>query len=70
VAFSSDAETLITVSDGSKGFRAVVWDISRPTGRSTHALERACLAAGRGFTRQEWAIYVPHVEFAPTCEPR
>jgi len=58
-AFTPDGTHVIVVSDTGAGW---VWDID-----PTDWLTRACAAAGRNFTQQEWQQILPDRAYQPTC---
>jgi WD40 repeat protein len=62
-----DGRTL-TASGGEPGSRrAVLWDYSSLNALRDEPAAVACGAAGGGFTADEWAAYIPEVEYRPTC---
>ena len=58
VAFSSDAKHVVTASD--KVVRVLRW-------RTEDLVDEACERLTKNLTPEEWAQYVSHATYAPTC---
>lgn len=68
MAFSQDGRTFFTEgSDTRTGMTVELWDLKDMTDIRDNAVSWACGLAGRGLAREEWARYVPEVEFRSTC---
>ena len=64
VAFAPDGQTLATAnSDGT----AILWDVSIINQLRDHAIERACLIADGGLSRDAWVHYIQGIGYRSTC---
>jgi hypothetical protein len=57
--FAADGKHLV----GNGQFEAVEWDVDPDSWQA-----KACLAAGRNLTRDEWLQYLPDEPYRPTCD--
>ena len=72
--FSPDGRTLVT-SEASTGLAgtdpthatAMLWDLSKLAELRADPSVQACVMAGRGLTEDEWARYLPELEYQGTC---
>ncbi|MFC4069049.1 TIR domain-containing protein [Actinoplanes subglobosus] len=62
-----DGRTL-TADGGESGVRrAALWDYTALTALRDEPAAAACVAAGGGFTADEWDAYIPEMAYQPTC---
>jgi DNA-binding SARP family transcriptional activator/WD40 repeat protein len=59
-SFTPDGRSIVVVSDTGAGW---VWDVD-----PSDWLARACQAAGRSLTRQEWQEFLPNRPYHATCD--
>lgn len=75
VAFNRDGTIVAggvgeTQADGSPGLyegAVVLWDVGILPALGDNLRSRACRAAGRGLTQEEWSRYIPDLPYSDTC---
>ena len=65
--FHPDGHTLTTSGAIYGPTRNVLWDYSALNALRANPAARACAVTGGGFTPDEWAAYIPEVQYQPTC---
>lgn len=64
VAFTRDGRTLTTGGDDGQ---VVLWDLTGLNSLREHATERACTLVGQGLDHEQWARFIPSLEYEDTC---
>jgi hypothetical protein len=64
------AGTAQLLPDGSYAGSVVLWNLAELSALRANLSTHACNRAGRGFTPQEWALYIPDLPFRDTCAGR
>jgi WD40 repeat protein len=64
VAFAPDGRTLATASDDGT---AILWDLGDLRHIRDNPVANACSITGRGFNPEEWAAYVPSLDYEDSC---
>jgi hypothetical protein len=65
--FHPDKHTLTTSGPSESTTRAAVWDYSALNDMRANPAAVACAAAGSGLAADDWAVYIPELEFQKTC---
>jgi len=68
VVSADQASMAVGGRDSSGKYFVELWDLSEFNALRSDPVGLACASTGRGLTREEWARYLPDVDYRPTCE--
>jgi WD40 repeat protein len=69
MAFSPDGHTVAAGGTpyGGKSDTLMLWDAKTPTDLAADPIRYACAITGRGLNAEEWARYIPELDYRATC---